>query len=621
MCGIFGFNFNDKKLAKSMINSIKHRGPDHFSITEAKNLTLGYVRLSIIDKQNGNQPIYNEDQSSLVYFNGEIYNSELLKHDLEKKGHVFKTDTDTEVIIHAYEEYGIDCLTILNGMFSFVIYDSIKKRIFISRDRIGIKPFYYYFKDNHFLFSSELKSMLIYKEIKREINQESLSEYFTYRYTLAENTIVKDIKKLKPGHYLIYENNEIRIRPYWNLKKKDIKKSNYIKDYYQLHTNSVKIRCQTDLNVGLMISGGIDSSSLLYQLDKFKDNINTYTLGFEDYAHNEFKDAKIVSDHFFTNHKEITINEKALKYLPKVIWHMDEPIADPTSIANYSIAKVASRDTKILFSGEGADESLMGYEQYKLMNLKKIHDKFFMNELTKLSKLITPNEPFFYKLDEFLKTRNPHESYNSLISIFGTKEKQMLLKQKVDSNYILHKIKNFFIYKDLDQSMNNHDLQTFLPDNLLAKVDKTTMAHSIEGRVPFCDHRLIEYSFSLPKKMKLRLGHDKYILRKSMNDCLPKFVTNKKKKRFAIPTDVWFEKGFREYSQNLFEQKKDIVSNFFKRKYLDKLLDKNKMLSHNLLKLHAWTKMYYTRQLWTVTNFIEWYDIFMNDNKPKNNVL
>ncbi len=624
MCGICGFNWDDKDLLKSMLNSMKHRGPDHSDKYIDNNFSLGYNRLSIIDLKKGNQPIYNEDHSLVLFFNGEIYNYKELRKKLEKK-HDFITNTDSEVVIHAYEEYGVNFLHKLDGMFGFVIYDTKKKELFMARDRLGIKPLYYYSDKKRFIFASELKAILCFEETNKKLSFSAFNDYLTYRYCRGQQTIFSKIKKIKPGHYLRFVKGKINIKKYWGL---DFKVNNEsfetsVKKFGELLETSIKNRLISDVPVGALLSGGIDSSAIVALMAKNTEHpVKTYTLGFEEGNKNEFKYARIVADKFGTEHKEFMINSSYINTLPKVIWHLDEPIADPTAIPNYVLAKKASKDVKVLLNGEGADEFFMGYEQYKKMTLLRYYNnlpKLIRKTVLKAVEFL-PKEPFFYKLKDFINLeKNIPKSYLELISVFGTKEKTMVVKKplikKMSINQSEKNIKSYFNNKlDYYTKQSYHDISNFLPDNMLVKYDKTTMAHSVEGRVPFCDHKIGEFAASLPINYKLNSRMDKYILRKSMKNILPRSIIKRPKQRFFVPTDIWFKKEFGDYSQSILENNKEITNRFFNIKYIKKLLDKDKMISNTILKANPMTKLYYSRQLWTVTNFVLWHDLYVNES-------
>ncbi|MBT7392383.1 asparagine synthase (glutamine-hydrolyzing) [archaeon] len=623
MCGIFGFNFENKKLIKLMIKSLKHRGPNHSSSYNDKNISIGYTRLSIIDLEGGNQPMYNENGSLVLFFNGEIYNFEELRVELEKKGHNFLTRTDTEVIVHAYEEYGHDCLKHFNGMFSFIIYDSKNKEIFIARDRLGIKPLYYYFEDKTFVFASEIKALYNYDKIKKEIKTDVINRYFTHRYCPGESTIFKGIKKLLPGHYLVYKKEKIKIKKYWdlsfNIKKSPINKIS--REFRDIFEQSVKYRMISDVSIGALLSGGIDSSSIVAMMRKNTDDkIRTYTLGFENGIKNEFGPAKLISEKFNTDHKEFTIDSSYIKYLPEIVKQLDEPLADPTVLPNYVLAKKTSGEIKVLLNGDGADEILGGYEQYRYMKYLKYYSyapKILRKTFIESMKIL-PKEPFFLKLNEFLKNAdNIDESYKSLISVFGEEEKKYVysktFKNELNNNNSFDE-KYLKIKADSLNKMLFHDIKTYLSDNMLMKFDRLTMAKSIEGRVPFCDHKLVEFSTRIPIEYKLKGFNEKFILRHSMKNILPKKIIKKKKQRFMVPTDTWYTKEFGEFSKNLIDENEQLIEKYLDPTYINKIQNSDKFLSTKLMNFNRHFGLYYSRQLWSVTNFLLWHNEFIDRN-------
>ena len=625
MCGIFGFNFSDKKLAKSIVKILNHRGPDDNSIYEDELFTIGYTRLSIIDLDKGNQPIYNAKKTKLVFFNGEIYNYKELRTRLEKKGYKFKTNSDTEIVIHSYEEYGKKCLNYFNGMFALIIYDLEKKEIFIARDRLGIKPLYYSFDDNRFLFSSEMKASFLFEDLKKELNHNSINNYFTFRYCPGESTFIKGIKKLLPAHYLVFKDNKLVTRKYWNLEFSEQSKSlaYFTNKFQKLFEDSVKKRMIADVPIGALLSGGIDSSSIVAMMSKNSDsNIKTFTMGFDEGFNNEFKAAKLVSDKFGTEHEEYIIDSSYIKYLPKLVWHLDEPVADPTAIPNYVLAKNASKKVKVLLNGDGADEVFAGYEQYKLYKILRQYNKLPLILRKTVNGAITPltKEPFFIKLKSFLTTRKDYlpKSFLELTSVFGEEEKQKLFSNNFKKSLTRQEnplkqylsIKNNFVNKLLYS-----DINTYLPNNMLLKYDKITMAKSVEGRVPFCDHRLVEFSATIPVNYKLKGFNEKYIIRKAMVGTLPRSIIKKKKQRFLVPTDNWLKRDFGDYANQVLDDNQKVISNFFDKSYLKKLYQDKKPFSQRILSINPLTRLYYSRQIWTVTNFLIWHNTFIENKK------
>ena len=607
-----------------------YRGPDDSGFFTDNNVGLANQRLSIIDLKTGHQPVHNEDESIFVTFNGEIYNFKGLKVVLEKKGHRFYSKCDTEVIVHAYEEYGEACVNHFNGMFAFALWDSNKKKLLLAKDRVGIKPLYYTLQEGKLIFASEIKSILQYKEFKKEIDYTALNNFFTFRYVPGEKTILKGINRLLPGYILIYKNKQIKISKYWDLS---FCPTNEKLDYYTnglryLVGDSVKKRLISDVPLGIFLSGGIDSTAILSYANEYLDKqVKTFNLSFCDWPDNELKYTKNASEFFNTNHKEITVTPDIIKLLPKVIWHMDEPVADPTAILNYVLAEKASKSVKVILTGEGADEIFAGYEQYKIMNLAKTYNKivpkFVQKSLIQGLKIL-PKETFFMKLSNYLSTiNNTPKGYVELLSIFDTSEKEFLyskdlIKKISNLDSDLKSVSCYFKNSyDLLNKMLLSDIKTWLPNNMLIKLDRMSMAHSIEARVPFLDHRMVELSSKIPPRLKLKGLNEKFILKKAMIKKIPKEILKRKKQRFFVPLDFWFKKDLDYITDNLFLESEFLRKNFNKG-FILKLLDYQKSSSHKtILKHNQLLRLYYPRQIWSLLTFAMWHKIYIENESPK----
>jgi len=625
MCGICGFNFEDKKLLTSMADEIKHRGPNAAGYFTDKGISLGSRRLSIIDlSKAGNQPIYNEDKSIALVYNGEIFNFQGLRQKLIEKGHSFKSNTDSEVIVHAYEEYGVDCLKYFNGFWGFALYDSKKKILFISRDRLGLKPLYYYYDGKKFVFASEIKAILKYAALKRAINLDALSYFLTYRYIPSDMTIFNGISKLKPAHYALLDlkTGKLKINKYWEMSfdetgKKD---SEIEKEIIALLKDSVEKRLISDVPLGAYLSGGIDSSSIVAMMKNFSDEINTYSLAFEhDKIGNELEHAKKVSELFGTRHKEITINADIIKDLGKIVWHLDEPMSDPAAVPVYYLSKEAKKSVTVILTGDGADELFAGYDQYKFLsmgykmrflpkpikriipNSARLIPKALLNKIYKYSS--ATGSQMFDRLGKMIidVNNNKAKAYADVVGIFDDEEKQSLLKFKFDYHYDEIN-KNFFSKGDFIKQLTYFDVKNYLAEDLLMKPDKMCMAHGIEARVPYLDYRLVEYSFSIPSSLKLRNNTTKYILKKALRNYLPKEVLHRKKQPFHMPLDEWFSRGLKDYFFELLNE--PINSKLFDKNYIKKIFD-----NYNN------SKLYYGRQLWSLGIFNIWYKVFIEEDK------
>jgi asparagine synthase (glutamine-hydrolysing) len=636
MCGICGmYGIEDKELLKSMMKVMKYRGPDEEGTFSDKNFCMGMVRLSIIDLSTGKQPIYNEDESLAIVFNGEIYNYLEIRAQLEKK-HTFKTDSDTEVIIHAYEEWGVDCLKKLNGMFAFSIYDSNKEFLFIARDRLGIKPLYYTHdtENDQFFYASEIKCLLQNQDIKKDLDPDALNQYLSYRFVLGEKTILKNVKRLQPGHFLTINKGILKIQKYWDISLKN-QSDNVAKAKKEVHDelkDAVERRLISDVPLGALLSGGLDSSAIVAMMKEFTENIKTFTIGFEGEPDNEFKQAKLVSDHVGTDHTELTLSSSSLKTLPKIIYHLDEPVGDLTTLPAYQIFKEAKKHVTVMVMGEGSDEIFMGYEQYRLMKATKLYDKAVPSGINKYlikpSLNLLPKDGAFDKLGELLdNVKDPQNRYYQLTTIFNDKEKHDLLKPETinqfaylhDDYKILTKYFQNPDNKDHKQnelnSVMHFELKNWLVSDILTRSDRMTMAHSMEGRVPFMDHKVVEAAMRIHPKLKLKGNNEKLILKQAVSHLLPKEIIKRKKQRFFTPIDHFFGGEFKELTkQTLLESK--FINGICKKGYIDKLLNYQDNLSYKLiLKRHKLTSQYYARQLWSLLVLDQWHDIFVNDKK------
>ena len=625
MCGIAGFNFSDSRLIKRMNEKLKHRGPDDSGSYIDDLVSLGHRRLAVIDlSARGKQPMSNEDGSIWLIFNGEIYNFKELRAVLEKKGHSFKSDTDSEVIIHCYEEYGFDCLKKLNGMWAFCIYDSNKKILFLSRDRLGIKPLYYSLTDGKFIFASEIKAILEYEELKKEINWNVFNAYISMRYCFGRDTIFNNIKRLLPGERLIFDlkKKKLKIERYWKPKidfssSKDEKTA--VKKLLSLLKDSIKKRLIADVPLGIFLSGGMDSSTLvalMRDLDRDAE-IKTYSIGFE-YGEkvNELKYASKIAEFFGTEHKEFVIGPESYKALDEILYHADEPMADPALIPLYHLSKNAKKEVTVVLTGDGGDEIFAGYDQHFILNLSNYLSKLPSSEnLTKLSIKLAP-KPILDKIYKHssnigkekisarvsrvisaLRQKDYAKAYFNLLAIFTDDERKKLVIKPYfrDINYE-HLNENYFQKpKDFMSKILYYDQLVLLPESFLMKTDKMTMAHGLEARVPFLDYRLVNFSYSIDSSLKLNRNKTKYILRKAMSKYLPKDIVWRKKQTVHVPIEEWISIDLeKEFLCILKENRQKI----FNQSYIEKIF-----------KNYRRGKLYYGRQLWNIICWIKWYNL------------
>ena len=589
MCGICGMvGFEDKNLLRKMCDIMHHRGFDDSGLFIDKNIGLGHTRLSIIDLKTGHQPIHNEDGSIVVVCNGEIYNFEELRDQLEKKGHKFYTSSDTEVIVHLYEEFGEGCIEKLRGMFAFAIWDSKEEKLFLARDRLGIKPLYYTFFNGAFLFGSEIKSILQYEGIKKEVDLNALRDFLTFCYVPAPRTMFKGINKLSQGCFLVCKNGEVNIKKYWEAKinPTNLSEKYCVEKLRNMLTESVKMRLMSEVPLGAFLSGGLDSSAIVAIMSSLMDEpVKTVSAVFEDSKYDESNYAKIVAEQFGTEHHEVSLNTKDIEILPEIIWHFDEPTLDASAIPEYLISEKAKKYVTVVLVGEGADEIFLGYDQCKIIPRIYAHKRFFP--------VITKVAPAFSLLSKFPSRKvrryadfavnigcslgNPGETYKAFMERFTEKESGELV-----DNFGFEREDIFNEYFDggctkdgIIKSISQFDMNVILPDMFLMNVDKMTMAHTLEARVPFLDHKLVEFGGNIPLHLKMKGSDEKYILKRAMKDVLPKEIIKRKKHPFIVPIVDWFEKDLKEISNQLLSKENIRRQGYFNYDFVKKVLSRN----------------------------------------------
>ena len=600
MCGIVGFidkSKNKKKIIKEMADLIKHRGPDSDGYYVDKNVALGFRRLSIIDLEGGNQPIYNEDKTKLVFMNGEIYNYKELKEDLISKGHTFSTNADTEVLMHGYEEYKEELLQKLRGMFAFVIYDLNTKELFGARDFYGIKPLYYYLDENEFMFGSEIKSFLAHPNFKKELNRDMLEDYLTFQYSVGEDTFFKNVYKLRPGHYFKYKDGKLDIKAYYSIKfEPDNTKSEeeWKEEISSLLKNSVEAHKVADVEVGSFLSSGVDSSFIATSADVDK----TFTVGWDNKKYSEIDYAKELSEMIDVKNISKKISKKEyFDNFAHIQYFMDEPLADPSAIALYFVAGIASQNVKVALSGEGADEIFGGYniyhEPYSVSWYYKI--PYLIRRL--LGILVYPVRHhrgfnFIYRRSHKLEDRYVGNAF-----MFEPSETKKIINYKPKNKTYKDLTKDYYAKaKDYDDvtKMQYIDFNFWLIGDILLKADKMSMANSLEVRVPFLDRVLIDTARKIPTKYKIKDGKTKYLFREIAHSILPEKWSNKKKLGFPVPIREWLKE---DDTYNLVKDKFSKSEEFFKPAKIIKLLDE-----------HKTGKKDNSRKIWTIYSFLIWYD-------------
>ncbi len=610
MCGYVGFvdkiDSKDQVLTE-MMNQIIHRGPDSDGRYADDNCALGFRRLSIIDLEGGSQPLYNEDNTMVLVFNGEIYNFKQIKKDLIEKGHIFKTSTDSEVLIHGYEEYKTDLVSKLRGMFSFVIWDKNTNTLFGARDFFGIKPFYYGLMEDSFVFGSEIKSILKHPSVKKELNEIALENYLTFQYSPTSETFFKNIFKLPPAHYFTYKNGDMQIERYWEPDFETEEKSlnTYVELIDEQFKESVEAHKISDVEVGCFLSSGVDSS---YVASCFNGQ-KTFTVGFDYHKYNEIDYAKELSEYInIENHSKIITTKEYWDVLPKVQYQMDEPLADPAAVALYFVSQLASKYVKVVLSGEGADELFGGYNIYR-----EPMDIAFYTKLPKgLRKLIgavasmlpdVKGKSFLIRGSKPLEMR-----FIGNANIFTEKERKSILRIDTGAPSPFELTAPYYNkVKDKDEvtKMQFLDIHMWMAGDILLKADKMSMAHSLELRVPFLDKEVMKLAGKIPAKYRVNNINTKYAMRLAALKNIPEKVAQKKKLGFPVPIRVWLKE------EKYYLQVKEAFSSEHSKRFFHEA-ELNKLLLQ-----HYRGKKDNSRKIWTIYMFLLWYKEYFSDEEIK----
>lgn len=601
MCGICGSLLFDREalfsdaLLKQMADAISHRGPDDDGYYISGPVGLGFRRLSVIDLELGHQPLSNEDCSIWIVFNGEIYNYQELRGFLLSRGHVFKTQTDTEVIVHLYEELGTRCLDRLRGMFSFAIWDSKVQTLLLARDRIGIKPLYYHLSNKSLVFASEIKAILADPSIGRQIDPALIDRFLTFLYLPGEDTLLKGIQKLAPGHYLLAKEGQVAIRQYWDLRFEDPPEKKTIKEteanLLRLLAETVDLHMIADVPVGVLLSGGVDSTGLLSLAVESTDKIiSTFTVGFsEKEVADERPFAKLAAARFGTRHYETTITANDfVSFLPRYVWYMEEPVCEPPAIALYYVSKLAKEHVTVLLSGEGGDEAFAGYSNYRNVvwfermkrcgpvlsrvfagGMSVANSVFDIPRSAKYAALINERFPDYY----WSRTSHPYCNVGDTLAIYSES-----YGRSVHRECSVKPVRDLETQARSQSNLNAMlyiDSKTWLPDDLLIKADKMTMANSIELRVPLLDHKVLEFAASLPASYKLSGVNTKYILKRALSKNIPSEILNRKKTGFPVPYGSWLRSDLKDVARDVLMDSKTINRGYFRKDAVEKLLQAN----------------------------------------------
>lgn len=621
MCGICGkINLNgesvDEALLKRMASSLSHRGPDDEGIYIKGSIGLGHRRLSIIDlSPAGHQPMCNEDGTVWIVYNGEIYNFQELRQDLIAKGHVFRSKTDTETIIHLYEEYGTGCLKFLRGMFAFAIWDDRDRSLFLARDRIGKKPLYYYCDGKTFCFGSEIKAILADEGFVRSPDYEAIHHYLTYQYVPSPWTAFKGIRKLPPAHSLLLRNSEIKISRYWKLSylpKLTMSENDLRHEVIERLKEAVKIRLVSDVPLGAFLSGGIDSSAIVALMaGMMKEPVKTFSIGFREEAYNELKYARMVAEKFETDHTEFLVEPNAVEILPKLVRHYNDPFADASAIPTYYVSKLAREHVTVILNGDGGDENFAGYVRHALNKasekMRNVFPPGLVKALTPLVRMLpqgkTPDN-FIWRLKRFMQVYvKPPEIRNAyMLCHFMAEMKDGLytgeFKKKVSANDSLDLLLDRYREAEADSLLDRTlftDVMMYLPDDLLVKVDVASMANSLEARSPLLDHEFMEFAARIPADLKLKGLTKKYILKEALRGLLPDDILFREKMGFGVPLDYWFRNELKEMAYDTLLDERALGRGYFRKEYIRQMLDEHvggrwnwQYHIYNLLMLELW---------------------------------
>jgi asparagine synthase (glutamine-hydrolysing) len=626
MCGIVGVVRNDgldvdRDLVARMCAAIRHRGPDDDGFYFNPAVGLGMRRLSIIDVKGGQQPIHNQDRTAWIVFNGEIYNYLELRAQLEQLGHTFYTNSDTEAVVHAFEQYGADCPRYLRGMFAFAIWDERTQELFLARDRVGKKPILYAQVNGQFVFGSEFTALLQHPDIGKDVDFEALNHYLTFMCVPAPLTAYRQIRKLEPGHSLRYKNGEITIERYWQpdfSHKLDINEEEAGEQAIKILRDAVKVRLMSEVPLGAFLSGGVDSSAVVALMSEVSSEpVKTFSIGFEEQDFSELHHARRVAEHVGAEHHEFIVRPDALEVLPILVEHYGEPYADSSAVPTYYVARETRKHVTVALNGDGGDESFAGYQRYAAMQLAEKYRRipallrdgvmrqaidFLPSDETKRSRLRDVKR--FVEAASLPKA----ERYLRWVSTFDRQAKLDLytenFKRETHANSGASIIDPWFARANgsgIVDAVLLADIMTYLPNDLLVKVDIATMANSLEARSPFLDHHVIEFAASLPEKYKLRGLTTKYLLKRMLKKLLPAENIDRRKMGFGVPIGHWFRGKLQPFLRETILSQAALKRDLFRPEAVKRLVE-----------LHTRGERDYSNQLWTLLMLELWFQRFID---------
>ena len=631
MCGINGIAFSSRSRRrvdatdlKTMRDVITHRGPDDEGIYIDENVGLGHRRLSIVDVASGHQPMTNEDGSLYITYNGEVYNHADYRDELESRGHVYRTHCDTETILHLYEDYGDACVEHLRGMFAFAIWDRNKRELFIARDRLGVKPLYYvHTGDGSLYFASEIKALLEARALKPELNFAAFSDYLANHATSGEETLFVGVKRLMPGHTLTWRDGEIKIKKYWDVSFAKVAESghsdkDFIAEWSELFRKSVQLRLMADVPLGMFLSGGIDSSAIAAVMSTLVDDpIKTFSVAFAEREANELEYARLVAHAYKTDHHEVVVSpEEFFAALPDLIWHEDEPLAHPSSVALFFVSRLAAQHVKVVLTGEGSDELMAGYARYRktILNLA-VGERYHRLVPGGVRNLIRGQiagmsaSRVRAKLSRTFLSLSPdiESIYFDNFAVFPRSNQHGLLTRDtidriggVDPYAGVRRVLSETDARSLLDRLLYADIKTYLHE-LLMKQDQMSMAASLESRVPFLDHKLVEFTSSLPERLKLHGWTTKYVLRQSMKDVLPKQILMRPKMGFPVPIGAWFRGAYAQVLDEFVLSSRAVERGIFNADAVRTLVNEHKGGVAN-----------HSERLWSLVNLEMWFRRFID---------
>jgi asparagine synthase (glutamine-hydrolysing) len=630
MCGIAGFVESStvgapfdlvasRALVHRMCDVIRHRGPDDEGVWVDEGVALGMRRLSIIDLSTGHQPIHNEDRTVWIVFNGEIYNFKELRRDLEAAGHRFYTSTDTEAIVHAYEQWGASAISRLRGMFGLAIWDTRSRTLLVARDRVGIKPMHYANVNGRFYFGSELKSLLEAPDLPRDVDMDALDHYLSFLYTPRDGSIFKSVRKLPPGHILTWKDGRSTIEQYWQLPATETYRGSEADAVHQLRavlTDAVRSHLVSDVPLGAFLSGGVDSSLVVGLMTETSSaRVKTFSIGFNEPAFDELEHARRVARHFGTDHHEFVVEPDAIGILDRLVSHFDEPFADSSAIPTWYVSEMARRHVTVVLSGDGGDELFGGYDRYLPHPRVVAFDRYSPRALRRVAAIAAARLPHGARGKNFLRHvgRDDRGRYLDAIRFFGTDEKPALLtldaRRRMQAPDAEHRLAHHFeryAHLPWPAQMMRFDTETYLPEDVLTKVDRMSMAHSIESRVPLLDNEVIAFASTLPASLKIKNGRRKHVLKEVAATLLPQEILNRRKQGFGVPLGAWFRGNLPELFSDTLLSSTCLERGYFQPAFVRQIVDE-----------HISGKRDHTLRLWQLVVLEKWHQQYVDREAGK----